>query len=379
MSSLTAERSASESAKIVDPHIYNLPEMPDPHYDTHPAYGKCFPAPTFGDKLKALKTLAPWIGVVMFKRAMLMDRIPALPKYKGHIQGGIGGRIKSLPRYVPYIAKAISQNLIGIVKSQAPKIDPQNQAQVDYFIRTGFATANLSADDHAHVNQLVSEPLEQLMEKRAKAEKRTFEGNTRFFNTGDDKALFDAINLYLEKHGMIAAASAYIGRPSRLTHLLIQVNDPDDAFYHSRFKDIGLPDQKTNYMHVDTSYDMVKCVIYLNEVTDANGPFSYILGSHKVRPVGLDGVIRRAMDRSNLSNHAPELRKTFMSLPKFFRRKCTFGADVLDDTTESKALLDAEYFFKSADGNMGLFANNGIHRGGLTKTGERRVLFGIIA
>ena len=171
MSSLTAERSAVETPKTVDPHIYNLPEMPDPHYDTHPAYGKCFPNASFGDKLRALKTLAPWMGIVMFKRAMLMDRIPALPKYKGHIQGGIFGRVKSLPRYAPYILKAIGQNLVGIFKSQAPNIESQHQGQVDFFIRTGFATANLSPEDHAHVNQLVSEPLEQLMEKRADVNK----------------------------------------------------------------------------------------------------------------------------------------------------------------------------------------------------------------
>ncbi|MEP6755031.1 MAG: hypothetical protein ABJA67_06000 [Chthonomonadales bacterium] len=379
MSTITADRSVVESPGTGDPNLYSLKTLPDPQYDQHPAYGKCFPPPTLGTRVQALKKLLPWVGVVIFKRAMLMDRIPALPAYKGHIQGGIVGRVKALPRYVPYIFKAVGQNLAGLFKSQAPNIEPKDKEQVDSFLKTGFATSNLEPQELQHIQDLVAKPLDDLLEKRAAMQERTFVGNTRFFNSGDDAALFEAMNVYLEKHGMLAAASAYIGRPTKLTHLLIQVNDPKDSFYHGRFKDIGLPDQKTNYIHVDTSYDMVKCVVYLNEVGDENGPFSFILGSHKARPIGLDGVIRRAMDRSNLSNHSPELRKLFMALPKSFRRKFTFGADILDGTPESGALLEAEYFFKSSDGNMGLFANNGIHRGGLTKSGERRVLFGVIA
>lgn len=68
-----------------------------------------------------------------------------------------------------------------------------------------------------------------------------------------------------------------------------------------------------------------------------------------------------------------------MALPKGLRKKCTFGADLLEGTKGCEDMIKYEAYFTSAQGNMGLFANNGVHRGGLTKTGERIVFFATIA
>lgn len=356
-----------------------LDHLPDPGYDNHPAYGAHFPKPTFGMRLKAIKTLLPWIVVVMGKRAMLMDRIPAIPGYRGHLSGGLVGRLLSLPRYLPYVAKAIAQNVWLFITRHKPAVPAEHKTLTNEFLETGFGVGRLTDEELTHVLQLVEKPIASLREARAKAEKRTFEGNTRFFNTADDKELFDTLNRYFERHGMLTAAGAYIGRKVQITHLLIQINDPADSYFHGCFADVNLPDSKTNYMHVDTSYDMVKCAIYLNEVTAENGPFSYVLGSQRVRPVLMDGVIRRAVDRSGLSGFSPKARELFMALPKVWRKKCTFGADLLDGSPDQTAVLDAEYYLMSKDGNLGLFANNGVHRGGLTKSGERIVLFATIA
>ncbi|MCG9893893.1 MAG: hypothetical protein MH204_00275 [Fimbriimonadaceae bacterium] len=355
-------------------------KLPVVDYDNHPAYGKVLDKPTFGMRLKAIKALLPWIGVVWFKKAARFDRIPALPGYKGHIKGGFAGRFLMLRRYIPYIVKAYTDDIAGFFKgSKRFEIDPQFKKQAEEFVDTGFLVSNLDEDELTRLKELVAEPIAELRKARAEAGEQTFIGNTKFFNPGDHKELFETLAKYMRRHGMLDAASALIGRPVTVTHLLIQINDPKDAYFHNVFADVeGMADPATNYMHVDTSYDMVKAVVYLNEVGRDNGAFSYVLGSHHARPVGWEGILRRAVDRSGMSYTKRNWRQLFYSLPKGLRKKCTFGVDLEDGSEASNAMLNREFYITSDQGNMGLFANNGVHRGGITKTGERVVFFATI-
>lgn len=358
--------------------LNDLKKLPVIDYANHPAYGLCFPKPSFSETMKAVFTLLPWFGVVAFKKAMLMDRIPALPNYSGYIAGGFAGRLRKIPQYLPYIFKGFGTAIASSLKAK-PTTPEEHKEYVKGFLETGFGVDRFQDDEMDRLRALVAQAEIDLRAKRAAIQgPRTFEDNVRFFNTGQDKALFDLLNHLMEKHGMIAAANAYIGRETKVTHLLMQINDPADSYFHGNFKDINLEDTKCNYMHVDTSYDQVKCAIYLNEVDLNNGAFSYVLNSHHARPMGFEGLLRRALDRSNLSSFKPPFRKMFNALPKALQKKCTFGADLLDGSPDSEAMLQNECYLTSQIGNVGLFANNGVHRGGLTKTGERIVFFATI-
>ncbi len=367
----------ASSAKSVKEQFKELPVI---DYDNHPAYGKVLDKPTFGMRLKAIKALLPWVVVVWFKKVARFDRIPALPGYTGHIKGGFAGRFAKLGAYMPYVFKAWGEDMKAAMKGKARfDINPEFQKQSEEFVDTGFLVGNLAPEEHAQLGKLVEGPIAELRKARAEAKERTFIGNTRFFNPSDHKELFETLDGYMRKHGMLDAASAFIGRPVGVTHLLIQINDPGDSYFHGVFSDVeNMEDPKTNYMHVDTSYDMVKCVVYMNEVGMENGAFSYILGSHHARPEGWEGILRRAVDRSGMSYTQRKWRQLFYSLPKSWRKKCTFGVDLVDGTEGSNLMLNNEFYITSAQGNMGLFANNGVHRGGITKSGERVVFFATI-
>ena len=49
------------------------------------------------------------------------------------------------------------------------------------------------------------------------------------------------------------------------------------------------------------------------------------------------------------------------------------------DTSRAEELVAAEYRFTSADGNVAIFDNLGIHRGALVVEGERVALFALLA
>ena len=68
-----------------------------------------------------------------------------------------------------------------------------------------------------------------------------------------------------------------------------------------------------------------------------------------------------------------------MALPRIFRKKCAFGADIINRSVESDELLRSEIKITSDKGNLILFDPIGIHRGGMVTRGERRAVTLLLA
>jgi hypothetical protein len=115
-------------------------------------------------------------------------------------------------------------------------------------------------------------------------------------------------------------------------------------------------------------------IIYLGDVGPENGPFSVIVGSHKLADGFFDRLIRRANDCASLSATRPSDRALFAALPVGLQKKCAFGPDVEDSHPWADALLASERVFTSDQARCILFDPNGIHRGGMVRQGERRVV-----
>ena len=139
------------------------------------------------------------------------------------------------------------------------------------------------------------------------------------------------------------------------------------------FKDIGIKDPITNYYHVDSSgtpNKSFRVIMYLNDVDYNNGPFSYILGSHKTSESYFKHLIRTANHRSRLQDTDTINRAKFSLLPKFFQAKAEFGNDLIDAKI-IKNMLSSEKVCTSKEGQILLADVSGIHRGGIVNNGER--------
>jgi hypothetical protein len=198
-------------------------------------------------------------------------------------------------------------------------------------------------------------------------------GNELFIHEEDAPALFAALRAALRDRGALDAASHYQGRPLDLTFLKLLINRAEDAWWRSPFADVGLGNPAAISMHVDHLWT-TKAILYLTHVTEDNGPFCYCLGSNHVQIGWLEGAARRANDRADLSSCKPESRRLFHALPQRFRRKAKFGNDLEGDHPEVARLLASERRFTSADGDLILFDDRGIHRGGMVQAGERYML-----
>lgn len=349
--------------------------LPRPDYGSHPAYGGAFPNPSLPLRAKAIARFVPWFAFVTAKRVLLFDRLPTLPDYEGPMSGGIANRVAASGRYAPLILRGLAQQLSRpFTRKTAPALAPQAASLLEALERDGISPTRLPAAEIAAIRAQLETHEQRLLEKREAKAVRSFEGNQTWLNRKEAGPLYALLEDVFRRNGIMAAAEAYLKRPVVVKHMLLQINDAKDAYQRGKFADVGLPDPATNYMHLDTSEEIVKCMVYLTEVTERTGPFGYVRGSNRVAVGTFEGLFRRANDRAGLSGYAPETRRMFMALPSPLRHKSMFGSDLLDGAPETKRVVDAEYQFVSADGNAAIFDNLGIHRGGLVREGERRVL-----
>jgi hypothetical protein len=84
--------------------------------------------------------------------------------------------------------------------------------------------------------------------------------------------------------------------------------------------------------------------------------------------------VRRANDRALLSSPLLKWRRLFSALPVKFQKKARFGNDLLENSEEVSRLIEIEKCFTSQDGDLIVFDDKGIHRGGLIDQGTRWTL-----
>ncbi len=208
---------------------------------------------------------------------------------------------------------------------------------------------------------------------------RTFdESRFELSGIGSGRGLFEICEDMLSKSGILGAVSMYLGQRAGLVGLSPQINDKKDSFWRNIFLDLKLSENpKTAYFHRDASGGDIKAIIYLTDVFESNGPFSYVVGSHKLEISRFDNLICEAND-FNLSSTDLDARKKFAALPSKLQQKGSFGNDLSDESPLSLDICSSTWAITGKKGTLVLFDTKGIHRGGMVESGERRVLTAVL-
>lgn len=293
--------------------------IPVVDYSTHPAYGATLPRPTLTERARSLWTIAPHVVRATADRVM-RSRRPG--------------------------ASLLAQDGITTFQCDAPWV-AQFREQIEATVgplgelaKPGLPMVNLPLLPEAHVG------------------------------------LFDSLRAELSRVGVLDTAAAYLGREVSVKTVLLKVTDAASSFRRDIFGDIGIPDPPAKYMHVDSSAprSVVKLLIYLSDVGDAQGPFTYVRGSHLYQDTWIRSIARRAVHKAKtLQEWDPASRRRFYALPRGLQHKAEFGNDILD-ASEVDRLVEHEEAFCGPSGTLVLFDNSGVHRGGLVRQGQRSAI-----
>ena len=336
--------------------------IPDPDYDRHPAYGGAFGLPGLADRVKAVARLLPHVGA--YAAYDLQSRVrrwrakPMLaedsPLYGALTRDGAAG-VRFTPPQMARIKAAFEPHLAALRTRMAGAAVAAEPAGAEGQGRGSLLRAYRS-------NGALSALQRQLNPSST--------WNEAFLHEDHARELFAVLREAFGAQGVLNAASRYQGRPIDVRYLKLLINHAGDGWWRAPFADLGLPEPRAVTMHIDHLWT-AKAILYLSDVGERTGPFCYCLGSHRARIGWLEGAIRRANDRLDRSSCSPAQRRRFYALPKSLRRKAKFGNDLPDDHPELERLLASEKRFGSADGDLILFDDRGMHRGGLVEEGER--------
>lgn len=191
--------------------------------------------------------------------------------------------------------------------------------------------------------------------------------------------------------GVLELASAYMGCAMEWIYCALEFSHEAQRWYRDCYIDHGLSTVRTVYMHLDADTEMIKAMLYLQDVSEEQGPFRFVQGSprwrrspclisiHKGFDTVENDVFEMEPDRLDYKLgyyrprfKLPEYRRNLMALPAPLRGTTHFGDDILDQSALSSLLLSEEVTFTGPAGTLLVFDGSaGVHRGGQVTRGER--------
>lgn len=345
------------SVRKMEPAAFNRGHLVD--YENHPAYAGYVSNAAAGVRLQAAAAFAKAFVPLLFKRLIRYEMIPHDIRQQGGLAFARSAlrNMFRLDQKIPNGAvdndlfRQLKANGVGVVSTPAPRFERLEriaQAHFDGLVRRRGNAGNTS---------------------------RAFEDSRGTASRAGDSALYADIERLFVEAGVMDAASAYLGRRAKLVDVNPQINDRSDGFWRDIFPDIQSGKvARAAYYHRDASGGDLKAIIYMSDVlSEANGAFSYVVGSNHAAARRLDDLISEANDHG-LSATDPETRKLFAALPPLLRQKGSFGNDLPDESRQAQLISECSWAITSAKGAIVLFDTKGIHRGGMVEVGERRVL-----
>ncbi len=181
------------------------------------------------------------------------------------------------------------------------------------------------------------------------------------------------VNEIFEKRGMNKAASLYNGRAIRVQKVVLLFSKPNDVHYRGFMLDCKKEPETICY-HIDPKEDTVKAMLYLNDIDENAGPFSYVPTSNRFMIDPVQQIFGRSITTGSYC-HNPAARRSVFRLPKKLRVSYNFGRLLLDGSDMSNKILSKHDVYTSDKANCVLFdPGAGIHRGAFCKSKNRVAL-----
>lgn len=331
-------------------------------YAKHPAYREHVLEATLKRRAVAISMFYMQFTLLLLKRLIRYEMIP----YSYRKPRTINDRLM-------FVAHSIKNIFRG--NGKAYNLAEINEADKS-LRKNGIIGVKMPDECFTELRGLADSHFDRLTNRRGtKNMSRDFAESRSTVDPRDSSNLIKLIETILEDSGILDLASKYTGRKMRLIDANPQINDTSDSFWRDIFPDREGEDiPRAAYHHRDASGGDLKAIIYYSDVGVLNGPFEYAVGSN-LMPIGrLDDLLREANDHNGFSSTTIESRKLFSALPKRLRQKGAFGNDLPDDSDLTEAIANAEWQVIGSAGSIVLFDTKGIHRGGMIKEGERRVI-----
>ena len=338
-------------------------------YDKHPAYVNLIKLANLKDKIRSIAIFTKFFFIVSVKRLISYELIPA------HLR-----KPKSISSFIVFFKKILLNNYFKLLYKKDIPVEQTGKQIFEKLDEQGICVVDINQNQFDKIEKFAFPLIENLRAFRNQKTKksREFTESRTTLLRPNNTDLFHAVESSFTESGILEAIAKYLGRPVKVIDINPQINDKSDDFWRHFFSDLVMEPNSTAYCHRDASGGDVKVIIYLSDVKIDNGPFSFIIGSHKSKPNWVDNRVQEVNDTSGFSATDLKARQFFSALPAFLRKKCAFGNDLKTDSEAAKKISAAEWKITADKGHAVIFDSKGIHRGGMVLNDERLVITCIV-
>jgi hypothetical protein len=317
--------------------------------------------PQLGARLKVLVYFCYGLLLALARRIVDHENLPR-PAENSQTFSAI---LRNLPTYLRLI---MLQRLGRLAAGNAFK--PKTERGADILApleRDGITGIRIAPDKILEIRNLLA-PQFKTLEQNGTLPGRQQDGRI-WLDPAVSPEIYKWFNQTAADVGLIEAASAYLRRPVGVGQIAAEL--VDHAAPVSPFVDVGVDISPCDGFHVDPTNNLLELVIYLSDVGPANGPLTYVVGSHRASGGFWDGLVRRANDLGGLSSTQPAYRELFYALPAGLQRKAAFGADLLPDNNYAASIQSDQWQVTSDSETAVLYDPLGIHRDAIVTQGKR--------
>lgn len=194
----------------------------------------------------------------------------------------------------------------------------------------------------------------------------------KMINEKNNPELYRLVREFFNDHQVFQAISKYnrMERNMDLDTIALHVATPTDTHHYMTLRDMETTSQLIS-LHMDPKYNLMKSILYLNEVDEDTGPFTTIPTSNRWEYDQLERMIACGNSTGNYLD-TPTARRVMRYFPKEFRKNVIIGRYILDGTPMSDKLLGLLHPWTSDEADCIVFdPTQTLHRGGLCKTRNR--------
>ena len=277
-------------------------------------------------------------------------------------------RITALNQFLPALNRAYSD----WTDAQRPNFDARIGAGDEALAelqRSGVSLLRIDADAKAALTKLTEPHFGPLRSRLEVVSKPKFRDMNAPLDRAKDPGIYAAVEAIFGQLHVFDIAGAYVRQPLRIKKLFVQLNNEQETgARYGAIDERGLPGLKTDYWHIDSDvWPSVKVLVYLNDVDLDHDPLRYVGGSHREVP-DFETLVRKTNDSLKLPTDQ------FLSLPDELRMHALFGPYLAGDEPKALEMLGRERAQCGGGADLILFDNNGVHRGGFVRSGERQLL-----
>ena len=257
-------------------------------------------------------------------------------------------------------------------KQQIERTDIEPNKISNDLDRDGCSHFHINSNQIKQIKSYLDTDIKSLLDIGDHDAKPHFYDRFYSYKRSQKPVLFDMVDEIFNFHKVYKGASKYNRNKKNLSldTIALHIATPTDTHHYQTLRDLPTV-SKTISLHMDPKFNLIKSILYLQDVDEDAGPFTTVPTSNRWYYDPFERLVACGNSTGNYLD-SPEKREALLCMPSKMRKNVILGRYIMDGTETSIMLLDEMHKYTSDHADCIIFdPTQTLHRGGLCNKGHR--------